>query len=332
MNPVCMEKDKATLIPIAAGKGGVGKSLIAANVGIALAEMGYPTIVADMDLGGSNLHSFLGLPNRYPGIGDFLRVRNAELHELLVPTQTPNLKWLPGDGRMPFMANIPYAQKVKLISHVRQLPAKYILLDLGGGTTFNTLDFFRVSNRGILVVTPDYPSIMSLLAFLKHLLLRTIERKFAGEHRIRETLAAFYKESMVREATNMEALRSRLTSIDEEAGAQVKALYNSCRPRIIFNRVEKPEEIEISPQIDRSLAEALSLKADYFGLVFEDPGIRKSMKMRAPFLLSADDGPATKSIRKIAERIVKYWDKKIINSAGYVLQHARKIYENDPRP
>ena len=99
------------IVPIAGGKGGVGKSFLTANLAAALAEMGHRTIAVDADLGASNLHSFLGLPNEYPGIGDFLKARTAELDEMLVPTTIPNLHFLPGEGRTPFMANIPHAQK-----------------------------------------------------------------------------------------------------------------------------------------------------------------------------------------------------------------------------
>ncbi len=55
------------------------------NLAIALAEMGHRVIAVDLDLGGSNLYAFFGLSNRYPGIGDFLKARAAELDELLVP-------------------------------------------------------------------------------------------------------------------------------------------------------------------------------------------------------------------------------------------------------
>ena len=48
------------IIPIASGKGGVGKSLLAANLSVALAEAGKKVILTDLDLGASNLHIFLG--------------------------------------------------------------------------------------------------------------------------------------------------------------------------------------------------------------------------------------------------------------------------------
>ena len=101
-------ESSATIIPIAAGKGGVGKSFLTASLGIALAQQGHRTIAVDMDLGGSNLHSFLGLPNRYPGIGDYLQAKSGSLESLQVATGIDNLTFLPGDGKTPFMANIQY--------------------------------------------------------------------------------------------------------------------------------------------------------------------------------------------------------------------------------
>ena len=84
----------STIIPIASGKGGVGKSFLAANLAIALAKLGKQVIVADLDFGGSNLHTCLGLNNIYPGIGDFLRARYPKLKDLLVTTDDQNLKFL----------------------------------------------------------------------------------------------------------------------------------------------------------------------------------------------------------------------------------------------
>ncbi len=56
-----------TIIPIASGKGGVGKTIFTANLGIALANKGKTVIAIDLDLGSSNLHTCLGIKNRHPG-------------------------------------------------------------------------------------------------------------------------------------------------------------------------------------------------------------------------------------------------------------------------
>jgi hypothetical protein len=138
----------AVIIPVASGKGGVGKTFIAANLALALAERGHRVVAVDLDFGGANLHSLLGISNRHAGIGDFLKARTAELEDLLVPAGAPNLSFLPGDGKTPFMANIAYAQKIKLMVRIRKLPADFILLDLGAGSSLGGIEI-KVDEWGI---------------------------------------------------------------------------------------------------------------------------------------------------------------------------------------
>ena len=314
------------IIPIASGKGGVGKTFLAANLAIALAEAGHPTIAVDMDLGGSNLHSFLGLPNRFPGIGDFLKARSAELEELLVDTATPNLRFIPGDGLSPFLANIPYAQKMRLISKVKRLPAEYILLDLGAGTSFNTIDFFRISRYGIIVTRPEYPSIMNMLGFLKHFVLRLIERTLADDQRIHDLLRSSYKQPIAEQRDSLGALGPKIAAIDRDAGKKVEDLCRDFRPRVLFNMGEHPDEIEIARNIDSSLENALSLKVDYFGFIFEDPDVRRSIKKQIPFLPEYRESIAGKGIVQTAERVARFLEVPVKESAMLLLKRARENY------
>ena len=52
---------KSKVWAIGGGKGGVGKSLVTANLSICLSLMGYKVIAIDLDLGGANLHTCLGV-------------------------------------------------------------------------------------------------------------------------------------------------------------------------------------------------------------------------------------------------------------------------------
>lgn len=322
------DRTEATLIPVASGKGGVGKTFVTANLALALAAQGHRTVAVDLDLGGSNLHSFLGLPNRYAGVGDFLKARSAPLEDLLVPVEQSNLRFLPGDGRSPFMANVPYAQKMRLLNHLRRLPADYILLDLGAGTTFNTLDFFRVAPLGMLVTVPEYPSIMGMLTFMKQFLLRAIDRSFADDLEVRGLLKALHSMPMDEQQKDIRDLRTRVAEVDDGAGTVVEDLCRTYRPRIVFNMGRHPDELKIARSIADSLHNVLDLEADYFGFIFDDPEARSAARSQKPFLLHAPDSPAAESISKIAERIAKYWDAPVDNSAERLMRHTRQVYES----
>ncbi|MGD8385713.1 MAG: P-loop NTPase [Desulfobacteraceae bacterium] len=314
------------MIPVASGKGGVGKTFLTANLAIALAEKGLKTLAVDLDLGGSNLFSFLGLPNQYPGVGDFLKARVSELEDLIVPTGIDNLGFLAGQGRTPFLANIPYAQKIRLMQHIRRLPAQYVLLDLGAGTAFNVLDFFRTTQRGIVVTTPDYPAIMGMLGFLKHGCLRNLARTFSKNPPVRERIEALFRKPMSDNRITVEHIRREVARVDPQAGETVARLAQELRPRIIFNRGEHPEEMEAAVKIDETLRNVLSMEVDYFGFVCEDPEIRQCLKQGVPFLSRHKERPASEALRQIADRVVRFWDQTIPNSARRIQAHAAELY------
>lgn len=316
-----------TVIPIAGGKGGVGKSLFTANLALALADRGKSVIAVDLDLGGSNLHLFIGLQNKYAGVGDFLRSNSKDLSKMLVDTGHENLKFLAGDGRSPFMANIPYAQKTKLIKHIQNLPAEIILVDLGAGTSYNTLDFFRMAPRGFLITTPEYPSVMNLLAFLKLFLLRAIERKFSRNHYIQELLKEIYSQPMTGPQANIPQIKALIANVSIEAGRELETMCQTYRPRIIFNMGEHPDDLLVAWNITRSMESLLAIEADFFGFIFEESAVKESVKKREILIKAASDSMAAQSIRKIAERVDRFWDTELIDSAQLLMQHTQKIFD-----
>ena len=319
---------EGVIIPVASGKGGVGKTFVTANLAIALAEMGHRVIAVDLDLGGSNLHSFLGLSNRYPGIGDFLKARTAELNELMVPCQTPNLHFIPGDGKTPFMANIAYTQKRKLISRIRKLPADYILLDLGAGSSFNTLDFFHFTPHGILVTTPEPTAVMGMLAFLKNFLLRAIKKEMVRFHAVHNMLQELYKLPMDAQMLSIRDLHQKIVDEDSQAGELVSRIYQDCRPRITINMGENPDDSKMAFKISQTLGNILSIEADFFGFIFKDRSVLSSIRSRNPFLPNYRNSLAAENITRIASRIVNFWNRPVKDSATLLLNHVQKDFEN----
>ena len=315
------------IIPVAAGKGGVGKSFLTANLAISLAEAGHATVAVDMDFGGSNLHSFLGLQNRYPGIGDYLQARVGNLESLLVPTQLSHLSFLPGDGKTPFMANIPFAQKHKLVSNIKKLAAEYVLIDLGAGSAFNTLDFFNIASKGLVITTPEPPAIMNMLVFLKNYLLRAIGRAMTKNDAVKNHLREVFKRPMNGQITSLKTLQEEIAAEDQHAGKMIGDIFSNCRPRIVFNLGEHPDELDVSKQISKTLSSILCIEADFFGFVFFDPVVRQSVKKQSSVLSFQRNCVAAEGILRIARRIEKYWKTPIKDSARLLQKQTQIQYE-----
>ena len=85
------------ILPIASGKGGVGKSNTAVNLAIILAKKGKRVVLIDLDFGGANLHTLLGLKNNHAGLGNFIDKQTSEFSEMIQGNQVENLHFVAGD-------------------------------------------------------------------------------------------------------------------------------------------------------------------------------------------------------------------------------------------
>src|SRR5210317_304032 len=166
----------AEIYPIGGGKGGVGKSFITASLGVLLAKWGKKVVLIDLDLGAPNLHTLLGMKSPKIGLNCFLNKTVKNLESAAVPTMIPNLFLISSFHCYMEIANLFYAQKLKIIDSIKKLPFDYILLDLGPGTNFNTLDFFLTSKKGILICTPEPTSIENSFRFIKTVYFRKLKQ------------------------------------------------------------------------------------------------------------------------------------------------------------
>ena len=317
-----------TIIPIASGKGGVGKSIFSANLAIALARLGHPTVAVDLDLGGSNLHTCLGMPNTLPGIGDFLKSNSGRFEDLPAQTPIPQLKFLPGDGRTPFMANLSYPQRISLVRGIRTIPARYIILDLGAGSSFNTLNLFGLAASGIMITTFETTSIMNCLMFLRNFIFRMLFGIAGKDEKALALLIRAFEQPSHAKAPTLRSLIGIIEHANPRLAVKARNFCTRFRPRIVFNMGDHPDELNVLPRITETLRNGLSMEAEYLGFLFHDDTVRRSAKNRETLLMHHPFSPVSQGIVQIANIVAGPWDAPITDSAARLVVNTRKQYEH----
>ena len=296
-----------------------------------MSEVGYyryKTIAVDLDFGCPNLYTFLGLNNNFPGIGDYLLTKYSNLEQLLVDTSFTNLSYLPGDVQSPFMANITFAEKMKLIRNIKKLPADFILLDLGAGCSFNTLDLFGVVQKGLIITTTEVTSVMNMFNFLKNFLLRTIDRALPVKIKLRQFIRNIYTQTSNKKRMTISDLYDELSHVDSSYKSILNNIFKSYRPRLIFNRGHNPEELYKLELIDKNISENLLIEVDHFGYILEDEKVIKSSQKKLPYLSNYPDTNFSSDITRIADRVTRLWDQELKNSAEILIKKTKSIYSS----
>jgi flagellar biosynthesis protein FlhG len=297
------------IIAIASGKGGVGKSVILTNLALLLARHGKRVLLLDADLGGANLHTMLGVDNPTPTLTDFLTRQVADLSSTVVPTPFENLSLISGANALMDMANPYAAQKAKLLRHLAVMDVDYVLIDLGAGSTFTTLDFLAAAHRTLMVLMPTPTSIENAYHLLKAVLYRKIVRtlkRLKVEHR----LPAGLEEDVRRGRRPAWDMLSELAQIDPAMSVEAARLTRQLRPQIIVNHANSAEDLRLGRQVVLSCQRHLGLDADFLGDMRTDERVLNAVQQRRPVCEVYPGSPFATALEGIALRLLNDTEKR----------------------
>ena len=296
------------IIPIASGKGGVGKSVITANLGFSLAKLGHQVIVADLDFGGANLHNYLGLKNSNPGLGEFLQDRSDSLTNLLVPTFHPNLKFLPGEGATPFMADLNVMDRRRLLVELNQLPAEIILLDLSAGCNALTLDFFNASQTRLLITRPESPSVLNLLEFLRQTIYRRLLHYLSKDRDLLNQIRNFlFRPINSVPAVTMRDVLQLISAHHPNIAKTLQEDWDARQVRVVFNQVEQQEDLGFWLQVQALARDQLSCSLESWAQCPTDPSVSTAPKAQTPLIQQGVSTQLLSTLQQLAEKIEECW-------------------------
>ncbi|HWE29096.1 MAG TPA: P-loop NTPase [Polyangia bacterium] len=285
------------IIAIGGGKGGVGKSLLAANLGIYLAQLGKRVVLIDADLGGANLHTFVGVERPNVTLGDFFEKRVARIEDCIVDTGIKGLGLVSGEGDPLWAANPRPATKNRLINQVREIDTDYLICDLPPGSGFIALDFFLVAHIGILVVVPEPTSVENTFRFIKSAFLRRlrdiqkidklpVDRTFEGGMPSPLDLYHAVKDG------------------DPQLAARVLEEINRYRPRIVVNQTRTRADLDLGAQLKSAGKRRLGLNIDYLGHLETDDAVWGAVRKRRPLVVDHPESKVSKNVERIVRKLL----------------------------
>ena len=256
-------------LSILSGKGGVGKSNIAAALAFALADFGKRVVLIDADLGMANLDILCGVNNARFNISHLID-GSRSISEILVHFRTSQratsrngaVALLPGGVGLKEIADLDDNDMERLFEGMSGLEtmSDYLIMDAGAGIHKGVLSFAYASEITILVTTPEPTSIRDAYGVIK-------------------SLGAAAWESIEGAATGLMLVVNMANSSQEAA--------------------------EVADRIRLASMQFLGNAPVYLGCVLKDPLIERSVKARKIFYRSDPDSNASICVRNLAGELLR---------------------------
>lgn len=159
--------NKSLSLSIMSGKGGVGKTNLALNLGYALFDQGMKSLLMDCDLGLANLDILLGIsPEK--NLQDLLR-DGERPKDVVVNIEKGGFDFLPAASGVPELVEMDEDLQDVLFQKIMLLLEDYqmLILDLGAGINSTALAFASMTQLRMIVVTPEPTSLTDSYAMMK---------------------------------------------------------------------------------------------------------------------------------------------------------------------
>jgi len=298
-----MVEKEGKIWAIGGGKGGTGKTFITSAMGTYIAGKGKRVILIDIDIGGANLHSFLGISRPKKSLTDFFEA-GASLNKLAVKTGIDNMSLITGDIHSLVSDNIKFTQKLKLFRHIMKLNKHYVIIDLGAGSHNNTIDTFLMADKKIVILEPEITSVENMYHFIKNALFRKL-RMSLREYGLKDIVEQMWER---RKEYNIKSLRELLDCIRDNfsyVGDIIDKELSDFKLYLILNKIRSSDDILIGSSMKSIFMKYLGVDTKFVGFVEYDDSVWRSIRERRPFMLNYSLSRSAKEVEIFTENLLK---------------------------
>jgi flagellar biosynthesis protein FlhG len=178
-----------------------------------------------------------------------------------------------------------------------------VFLDLGAGTSFNTLDFFLLAHHGIVVLLPEPTSIENAYRFVKAAFFRHLQ-DVRDRYGIADLVDAAINSRTDALKTPYDLVQ-RLRSNNPQLANQLAEELRAFRVRIVVNQARTPADKQVGNAVAAAWMKFFGLGMDYLGAIGYDDEAWRAIRKRRPLLLECPDCEAAIGLDKIADHLLQ---------------------------
>ena len=289
------------------GKGGTGKSALAASVGFQLSRLGKRVVLVDADFGGANLHTCLGVAPPARSLLDLIRDGGTVADEYAMSTPYPNLRLI--GGRVDEGAGaLPVGWASRLSTALRALPVDLVVLDLGGGVAPETVEVMNMADVKVMVAVPEPSSIENVVSLLRSLCLQRLIQRLPSNEVRRRLLAVQGGEAAARIRGVGDMLRE-IEEVDPSLLGAARALMEEMSITLVTNQVRDDADRKFGAQTAAVVRRHFGLPMTYSGFVHHDDAVWRTLRRGKMFMVDASRSRAAEDIRRLARNLLQRADQ-----------------------
>jgi len=249
---------------VSGGKGGTGKSFMAAQLAVTQASRGQSVVLVDSDPQGAGIHGLLGIDHQSPDITDFHKGKRP-LSECLHKTPIQSMQIVFGNsGTLPLTPPTP-EESDSFLQSMLGLDADLVILDLGGGLSPEIMGVFLSVHVPIVVTVPETPALENFFQFIRALRFFTLNQWLRKEG-FQESVEEIWEKRPKEDVVDLSDLRHYLPSVLGLRGAAARwpeapALH------LVLNHLTSIDEVQHGFSLRTLCRKHLDLPILYSGYV-----------------------------------------------------------------
>ena len=288
------------------GKGGTGKSALAASVGFQLSRLGKRVLLVDVDFGAANLHTCLGLPAPKVSLLDLIRDGTSIADEYITTTPYPNLRLIGGrvdEGS----SNLPGGWAPRLATALRVLPVDVAILDLGAGVAGETVEAMNLADLKVVVGVPEPSSLENIASLLRSLSLQRLIQRVPSND-VRRRLVSVQSGQSASRVRTVDDILHEIEVVDPTLVGACRAILEEMTLALVTNQVRDDADRKFGPQMTAIVRRHFGLPMSYAGFVHHDDAVWRTLRHGKMFMVDASRSRAAEDVRRLTRNLLRRTD------------------------